>query len=85
MTKEIHDKLSKYEEQLTTAKIGGYVRKLYSSALTELDEIYTKLYPSMPASNLKTGCSVCVVKAMKKMAEDYFNYKPRNTKKKEEK
>lgn len=75
MTKKQFERLSKYDEQLTTAKIGNYVRKMYSQSLIELDNIYRELFPTAAESNLKSGCSSCVVKAMKKIAEPYFKYK----------
>lgn len=82
MTKELKEKMSKYEEQFKTAKYGNYVRRLYSTSLNELDEIYKELFPDSPDSRLKTGCSNCVLKAIKKMAEEYFKEEEPKTRKK---
>lgn len=84
MTKEQYEKLNKYDEQLNTAYYGNYVRRLYSVALNELDEMYKQLFPNAPDSKLKTGCSSCVLKALKKMAQEYFNYQPPQPKQEDE-
>lgn len=74
MTQEQYEILKKYEEQLSTAKIGNYVRRMYATALEELDNLYKEMFPSTHLS-IKSGCSSCVLKALKQMAEPYFQYK----------
>lgn len=74
MTQEQYEILKKYEEQLSTAKIGNYVRRMYATALEELDNVYKEMFPSTHLS-IKSGCSSCVLKALKQMAEPYFQYK----------
>ena len=74
MTQEQYEILKKYEEQLSTAKICNYVRRMYATALEELDNLYKEMFPSTHLS-IKSGCSSCVLKALKQMAEPYFQYK----------
>lgn len=74
MTQEQYEILKKYEEQLSTAKIGNYVRRMYATALEELDNLYKEMFPSTHLS-IKSGCSSCVLKALKQMAEPFFQYK----------
>lgn len=72
MTKEQHDRLSKYEQHFNTAYRLNYLRNLGREAVTELDEVYVQLFGH--SSKLKSGCSACVMSEVKRMAREYYDY-----------
>ena len=80
MTQELHDRLDKYERSLYTAYYLDYLRNLGQTAVNELDEIYEELFGHK--SNLKNGCSYCVLQEVKKIGREYYAYQ---TPKEEEK
>lgn len=94
MTKEQHDRLSKYEQHFNTAYRLNYLRNLGREAVTELDEVYVELFGH--SSKLKSGCSACVMSEVKRMAREYYDYqepeeqpqetdnKPKKTRRKKE-
>jgi len=73
MTEEQYNILLKYEEQMLNAKIGNFVRKMYSQTLKELDEVYQQLFNRK--SKLLTGCGKCILDETKKLADEFFKYK----------
>lgn len=74
ITKEQHDRLSKYNQQLDTAYHLNYLRNLGREAVNELDIIYQEIF-NQP-SKLKSGCSACVMQETKRLAKEYFSYVP---------
>lgn len=72
ITKEQHDRLSKYNQQLDTAYHLNYLRNLGREAVNELDIIYQEIF-NQP-SKLKSGCSACVMQETKRLAKEYFSY-----------
>lgn len=84
MNKQQYLTLQKYEEQLSTAKIGNYVRKMYKSTLEELDSVYKQLFPNED-SRLFSGCGKCILRATRRLADEYFKYKEKLENKQKEK
>lgn len=82
MTKEQYTRLLKYEQQLFTAKVGNYVRKMYSSTINELDEIYADIFKTQ--SKFKTGCGKCILMDTKRLAEEFYKYKEKLESKQQE-
>ena len=72
ITKEQHDRLAKYHQQLDTAYHLNYLRNLGREAVNELDIIYQEIF-NQP-SKLKSGCSACVMQETKRLAKEYFSY-----------
>lgn len=73
MTQEQYQILLKYEEQMLSAKIGNYVRKMYSQTLKELDTVYQQLFNQK--SKLLSGCGKCILTDCKRLADEFFKYK----------
>lgn len=70
MTKDIRNKLSKYEFQLKCAKYSSFIR-MDMNEFNELAKIYREMYGVELTASQKS-CSSCRLKAVKRMAEDYF-------------
>lgn len=73
LTKKQYSKLKKYDGKLYTALYCDFVRLVDRTAIDELDEVFRELFPN--ESGVKSGCSRCVLKAVKKLAERYFKDK----------
>jgi DNA-binding Lrp family transcriptional regulator len=73
LTKKQYSRLKKYDGKLYTALYCDFVRLVDRTAIDELDEVFRELFPN--ESGVKSGCSRCVLKAVKKLAERYFKDK----------
>lgn len=73
MDNKIFEQLQEFENHLFTAYKCNYVRMLNRNTAGKLAEIYEQLYNQK--SRILNGCGHCVLSDLKKMGEDYFNYK----------
>lgn len=74
ITKEQYEKLKPYEDNLNTSFHADYCRNLGQNKVKVLDEIYRDIFGK--ASQLKSGCSFCVLESMKELAREYYHYVP---------
>lgn len=70
MKKENIEVLKKFETDMITAMLQNYSRPIPTSALMEIDRIYTE--ETGIVLNVNFSCSVCVLKLLKKMGKVYF-------------
>lgn len=74
MKKAQHEALQPYERALKSARDNGFVR-LGMNDFIKIADIYEEIYDKALTTSEK-NCSRCRLKAMQKLAADYFNYKP---------
>lgn len=72
MTKDIYEKLQPYEAQLTSASKTNYARFEHGE-FDKVADIYFELY-AVKLSKSEKSCGMCKLKALKKIAADYFAY-----------
>lgn len=82
ITKEIYDRLSKYESILWTAHHASYVRATKSSDLNELRDIYKEIHGRTFDGSM--SCNSCVVRLCKQLYGDAQEYVDSLPKKEEE-
>lgn len=70
MTKELHDKLTKYEAQFNTAINAQYVRAMNSVFAADFIQACRELN-----IYLNVNCPQCVLKAMQTLGKLYFEYR----------
>ena len=73
MTKEQFERLQEFEGSLYTAKAFSFVRGLDSVKRETLADIYKEVFQK--ESQIKSGCSSCVIKGLKELAFKYYEYK----------
>lgn len=73
MKKEIREALKAYEKHLNTAKYANFIR-LMPNESKELCELYEKHF-GKPLTKAELNCGSCKLKAIKRLADDYFNVK----------
>ena len=73
MTKEQFEALIPFEGSLYTAKAFSFVRGLDSVKRETLAELYKQIFQK--ESQIKSGCSSCVIKTLKELAFKYYEYK----------
>lgn len=64
--------LQPMEKHFDTALKCGYVRGLTRKEMDDLNIVYKYLYDTEPFGN---GCSKCMLKAMKRIAKEYYDSK----------
>lgn len=64
--------LQPMEKHFDTALKCGYVRGLTRKEMDDLNIVYKFLYDTEPFGN---GCSKCMLKAMKRIAKEYYDSK----------
>lgn len=64
--------LQPMEKHFDTALKCGYVRGITRKEMDDLNIVYKFLYDSEPFGN---GCSKCMLKAMKRIAKEYYDSK----------
>lgn len=64
--------LQPMEKHFDTALKCGYVRGITRKEMDDLNKVYKFLYDTEPFGN---GCSKCMLKAMKRIAKEYYNSK----------
>ena len=72
MTKEIKQRLDRYNTYLQSAYYCDYTRQLSRNELTDLISIYEEHFSTRFTENL--NCGVCVLGLLKRLGQDYFNY-----------
>lgn len=72
MTKEIYDRLKEFEPQLTSAIKTSYAR-FGDKGFDVIADIYFELYAVKLTKSERT-CGMCKLRALKKIAKDYFAY-----------
>lgn len=72
MTKELYDRLAKYESILWTAHHASYVRATKSSDLDELKAIYKEVHGRPFDGSM--SCNSCVVRLCKTLYNDAQEY-----------
>lgn len=73
MNKNTYDRLTKYEKHLKRGYYGSYVFGLYRNDFDELLEIYRQLGGK---ERLTYTCNNCVLRLLKFIGNQYFNYIP---------
>lgn len=73
MKKQNYEQLQKYEKQLHSAYIANFAR-LNREQLNDIVSIYENEYKETVPTSHK-NCSHCVLKIVKRLANDYFNKK----------
>lgn len=69
--KKVNEKyLKEYETDMVTALFHSYCRQIPTSALMEIDRIYTE--ETGRILNMNFSCSSCILKLMKQTAIMYF-------------
>ena len=72
MTKELFEKLSKYEEKLHTAFYCDFVRLTDPSMKRDLAQLHKELFGT--EGNIMNGCNRCVLTALKNIAREYYRF-----------
>lgn len=72
MTKDIHDRLSKYENILKSAVKSSYARVM-DGEMKDIASIYKEHY-GVALTSSQMSCSHCKLKALQRIGTDYFNY-----------
>ena len=72
MTKENHDRLTKYESILSSAVKSSYAR-LLESEMREIAEVY-KDHFGIALTKSQLNCSTCKLHALQRIGKDYFEY-----------
>ena len=83
MVKKEYEALTKYEGKLDTVKRTGYVH-LTRSEWNEIHEVYKTVFGTA-LSKSEQNCPRCVVRAVNKLANEYFLYKEKAEKRKSKK
>ena len=79
MTLEQYTALIPWENVLTLAIEHSFIH-LTNKEFGEIHTIYAELFGALPKHKL--NCNTCRLKAIQKLADEYFNYKHQSSKKK---
>lgn len=82
MTIKQYSQLKPFEQYLSSAVNGSYVRALGSTTREQLHIIYKEIFKE--ESTLLYSCSSCVIKGLKRLGEAYFEFKNKLTKRNKE-
>lgn len=73
MTIKQYSVLRQYEQQMSTAQNGNYVRALGSQSREKLAVVYKEIFKR--DSGFIGGCGSCILKNLKELAPLYFEFK----------
>lgn len=72
IAKEQYEALKPYEDNLFSSYNAGYCRNLGQQKVNVLDGLYVEIFGK--PSQLRSGCSYCVLDSMKQLAKEFYAY-----------